>query len=861
MGISRREFLKKSGLVAGFAAVGSQVVSLDRVAAEASGKIRQVANLEEDVTIPSSCIMCVNFCGIRVRRINGVIRQIYGNPENPYNRGNMCPKGQAGIFDAYNPYRIKAPMKRTNANKGPGEDPKWKEISWDEAFSEIGSRLNEIKNDDPRKLIWQHGHGKYLPHKYVARAFYSAFGTPNKIHRTSVCETARHVCDELTWGHHAFLPDIDNTNYMIYWGANPYEGGQWSRWLDRKTAEARERGAKVVWVDPRVTPGVAVADEWVPIKPATDAVLFLAMAKELISQGYVDEDFLVNYTNAPCLVGEDEDFLRDNDGNPKVWDKNSGSAKVFESGIEPALSGTYTVDGKEYRTAYQVFSDNIDGVDASYAADVCGIPADTIRRIAKEFGEAAQIGATVIKGGHVLRYRPVNIYTFRGLATHEYGVQNARARWMVLMLVGAVEAVGSVKLHGPDDTDSQEPSKCEYPPQRVDLKESVYFPYSTHGVAQQVALTLSDPDKYGLPYKPEMQLSYATNRVFSANEMQKQIDGYKEIWAAHIDIVLTEQGDMSDIVLPNVSYLEALHWGYTRSTHTYKHAAIRQPIVNVYNLPYQDTDIFQEYALRAGVHDKWVKYVNDHYGSDLDPNVGRRYSAEELLDAMCRGETGKGLGWFKKHGVLPKKRSIEERYIEGIETVFKGPENKRKMKFYLDQMVGTKKKVKEVVRENNINNVDTTDLDVVYSPLPLKEHAFPKSHDAPPEYDMYLVTHKKMYFNQSCNAENPRLRHVAHDSDENAVLINSSTAAEKGIGEGDEVYVESRIGKVKIKATLSESVRPDTVAISYHYGHWSNSMPGYAKKGTSCNWILELNADRVSGMNNFNDTKVKVYKA
>jgi thiosulfate reductase/polysulfide reductase chain A len=118
-----------------------------------------------------------------------------------------------------------------------------------------------------------------------------------------------------------------------------------------------------------------------------------------------------------------------------------------------------------------------------------------------------------------------------------------------------------------------------------------------------------------------------------------------------------------------------------------------------------------------------------------------------------------------------------------------------------------------------------------------------------------------MYFNQSNNAMVPVLREIAHDADENFVAINTETAKRLGIKDGDNVYVESRAGKIKIKARLTEGIRPDTVAISYHYGHWSNSMPAYAKKGANPNWVLELHPDRISGMNSFNDTKVKVYKA
>jgi anaerobic selenocysteine-containing dehydrogenase len=89
--------------------------------------------------------------------------------------------------------------------------------------------------------------------------------------------------------------------------------------------------------------------------------------------------------------------------------------------------------------------------------------------------------------------------------------------------------------------------------------------------------------------------------------------------------------------------------------------------------------------------------------------------------------------------------------------------------------------------------------------------------------------------------------------------MHPDALAKRGIQNGAEVVVESRVGKITIKAKATEGIRPDTVAISYHYGHWSESLPAYAKKGANPNWILELHTDPISGMNSFNDTKVKVY--
>ncbi|MEO0299821.1 MAG: molybdopterin-dependent oxidoreductase, partial [candidate division WOR-3 bacterium] len=219
MAITRREFLKKTFSFTTIALLSDLFFDFKNLTAEENKSIVNFSP-DEDIMIPSTDTMCVNFCGIRVRRVNGVIRAIYGNPESPYNKGHLCPKGQAGIFHTYNPYRIKAPLKRTNPNKGLGEDPRWKEISWEEAFDEIVKKLKEIKDEDPRGLTFHISHGKYLIGDKFTKAFCKAFGTPNHVHRTTVCEAARHVADEITWGGHGPLPDLEYTKFFINMGAN-----------------------------------------------------------------------------------------------------------------------------------------------------------------------------------------------------------------------------------------------------------------------------------------------------------------------------------------------------------------------------------------------------------------------------------------------------------------------------------------------------------------------------------------------------------------------------------------------------------------------------------------------------------------
>ena len=104
--------------------------------------------------VQTSCGMCYVGCGVRVQVEDGVALSIEGDPNHPQNRGNMCAKGKAGLMNLYNPYRVKAPLKRTNPEKGLHVDPGWQEISWAEALDTVGSKLQAIR-DNPKQLYIQ----------------------------------------------------------------------------------------------------------------------------------------------------------------------------------------------------------------------------------------------------------------------------------------------------------------------------------------------------------------------------------------------------------------------------------------------------------------------------------------------------------------------------------------------------------------------------------------------------------------------------------------------------------------------------------------------------------------------------------
>ena len=868
MELGRRGFLKGMGAL-GSAATGSVGFDAIAQAAKAAEKPRGKAGRVPEVKhVKSGCAICPNFCGIDATIVDGVVRTIYPDAARAefYNHG-ICPKGASGMYNTYDPYRLKKPLKRTNPKKGPNEDPKWVEISWDEAFSLVTARLEKIKADNPSKLVWQHGQGKYLIQEQYCTAFTKAFGTPNMVHRTTACEAARHVADELTWASANILPDLKYSKLLLNFGANYHEGEQTSRWLDWQTVMSREQNAmKVVVVEPRLSGVAGKADEWVPVRPGKDIVMLLAMAKILIDANTIDEPFLVEFTNSPQLVDAAGIILKDADGKtPLVWDTVTSSAKPFVAGVKPALKGAYTVDGKPVRTAFTVLADSIKDITPQYAEEVAGVPAATTVRLAQMFAKEARIGETIEIDGQKLRYRPAVLYSFRGLSAKEFGVQGWRTGLILNMLVGSIDAVGGLLLVGGAYARPQyfDISVCEYPPTRADLAQSVFFPYANHHIAQTPNLTVQDPKAYGLPYATEMQIFYGSNRPVSIPNSWRQFEGLAMTFNVVIDVILTETCWYADIVLPDKTYLESWHFAPTRGTPDTGHTAIRQPMVNPYNLEHDAFSIMWELMKRLGLRDKYAAECNVAWGlKEVTFKAGRDYTQREGVEVLWADKTRKEFSVAIENGFVGSKKNVKSKYLSGAEDKFRGP-SKPKIKLYADQLIDTYYKVESIAKKNNLANIDLPRYKIAYSPLPNKDHAFPTPHREAPDFPFYVVTHKRMFRNQSGFTVNNAILNqaIGADAATNFVQINVTAARGLGIKSGDTVTIETRVGKINGTAQVVEGIRPDTIAVSYHYGQWSKGYSPAGRKGTAINQVLEHHPDLISGHNSFNDTKCKVYKA
>ncbi len=254
---------------------------------------------------PSICPVCAAGCGVNVRLMDadvetvrngqrGVVRmnvakKLEGLPTDPVSRGGLCARGQAAIQLTYHPDRVTQPMKRAGARGSALFTP----ISWDEAIAELVSRLDALEDRTTLAVIMRPRRGR---RDDLFAEFAKRFGAPAPIRYELFSDDVVRRANGLSFGH-AQLPTVDlaRARYVISFGADLL--GTWNSPVAQNAAfgamrqgRAGVRG-KFVQVESRMTTTGASADEWVPVKPGTEGVLALGLARLLgrTGEGYTPQ--------------------------------------------------------------------------------------------------------------------------------------------------------------------------------------------------------------------------------------------------------------------------------------------------------------------------------------------------------------------------------------------------------------------------------------------------------------------------------------------------------------------------------------------------------------------------------------------
>jgi len=236
--------------------------------------------------VNTACRLCFARCGIILHLENGKIVKVEGDSDDSKSQGYLCPKGRAIMELLYAPDRLKYPMRR--------EGNTWKRISWDEALKVIAQKLKEIKEKYRAEAVVIHmgQAGVAQDIRPLIQRFCNVFGTPNFSSSGSQCHLARVMGNVLTYGYFP-VPDINNTKCIVVWGSNPTSSNPL---MARRILESQKRGAKLIVIDPRLTPLAKKADFHLMVRPGTDGALALSILNVIISERLYDEEFVEEWT-------------------------------------------------------------------------------------------------------------------------------------------------------------------------------------------------------------------------------------------------------------------------------------------------------------------------------------------------------------------------------------------------------------------------------------------------------------------------------------------------------------------------------------------------------------------------------------
>ena len=796
--------------------------------------------------IPRTCGMCLHGCGIRVLVSDGVALKVEGDPTNPDNLGKLCPKGNASLSRLYDPRRILKPLKRANPEKGPGVDPGWVEIEWEEALEITARELGKVRREDPRKLLCAIGDFQRI----LLWGWPAVFGSPNFF--TSLgnyCGGSYHPVNGSVDGSFAAINDYEYCNYWIQIGS----GDGFSSHLHvsgstKRMADARMRGMKVVVLDPRCSVAASKAEEWIPILPGTDRAFVLGMAHVLVHElNHFDRQFLRDQTNAPYLVKEDGYYLRDAEGKAQVWDLRANAPRAWDAVPREAmaLEGTFTVHGVRVRTGFQVWKDILTDHTPERMAEITTVPVETIRRIAREFVDAAQIGATIELNGKTYPFRPAALNYYRGSQSHGNGLFDNLTYKLFNMLVGNIDVPGGhlgVPLDhrgffispGGDGMLRPEPHQLhpvppfKYPPDSTHLME--WFPIG-FDAGQLNAETLLQPERFGLNYAPEAMLLYHSNPLWNMPQTDKIEEIMRRLkFVVAIDIQLTESTQWADVFLPASTYLESTLLNCLEPPVVTGHS-VRQPVVK----PLGDTkdayEILTELAERLGFLDDWNDLLNVVCGFTaktqhlLDP--AKRYTVEEFWDRVAKSIYGeeRGLDWFKQNGHAVRYRTPEETYL---------PYGNLRIPFYFEFILRTGAELSEKMAAAGLTDWPVDN----YRPLPFWKSS-QVMEDGKRGYNFYAITFKEVLHTFADTVSMPWLTEVSEkDPVHQGILINRATARCLGIQNRQRIRLTSPAGSIEGHAQVVEGIHPQVVGVSNAISREVVDNPKINSKGSHFNRLL-----------------------
>ncbi len=697
-----------------------------------------------------ACNLCEAICGIEIRVQGDQILSIRGDEADPLSRGYICPKAVA-LKDVHNdPDRLRRPLRRTATG--------WQEIGWDEALDLAAERLVAAAQAHGANSVAAyygnpnvHNYGS-MTHGYRALA---PLKTRSRYSATSVDQLPHQLLAYWMYGHQLLVPitDIDRCSYFLVLGANPMasNGSLMTVPGFRLRLKAMQaRGGRMVLLDPRRSETAEVADEHHFIRPGTDAAFMLGLLKTVF----------------------DEKLAR------------PGRLGDFAEGIEAA--------------AQAIQAHDLDALSAH-----CGIPADTIRRIAREFAAAPQAAA----------------YGRMGVSVQRWGTLT---QWLIQLLnivTGNLDREGGVLFPQPAvdmiDSPASKPGHFGAWKSRVRGLPEFAGELPVAALAEEI-LTPGEGQIRAL-------LTSAGNPVLSTPngaQLERALDQLD--FMVSVDIYLNETTRHAHLILPPTAALEhdhydiVLHGFAVRNTAKYSEALFDKPKGAVH-----DWEIFEGLGARMAsrLEQKWQPTPRPDQILDLGLRAGpygdmRKHPQGLSLAKLRDNPSGVDLG--------PLRPSLPQRLFHPDKRIRCAPPEV----------------LEELARFGSELRAQQADS------------------------GLRLIGRRHLRSNNSWMHNSERL---VKGPARHQLLMHPQDLASRGLRDGAAVRVRSRAGEVVVEVAATDEVMPGVVSLPHGWGHHrSGTRLGVAQAhaGASNNDLTdETWLDRVSGNAALNGVPVTVEAA
>ncbi|MGC8482969.1 MAG: formate dehydrogenase-N subunit alpha [Thermodesulfobium sp.] len=426
---NRRDFLKLS-----FASAAMMVFD-GNVAVPKVAYASTPFKLKDTKVTNSVCIYCGVGCGLLVYSKGSKVVNVEGDPDNPNSEGGLCAKGST-CFSVYDsPLRLKKPMYRA-----PGSD-KWEEKSWDWTISELVKRIKKTRDSSFVKtsngvavnrtegLAMLGGAAHGTDECYLFAKVARALGIVYLEHQARICHSSTVTALGPSFGRGAMtnsLIDVKNSDVIMICGGNPAENHPGSA---RYINMCKERGGKVISVDPRFTRTSAISNIYAQIRPGTDIAFFGGLINYILQNNKYQDIYVKHYTNASYLLKPEFDFQ---DGYFSGWDITGKSYNyaswAYQTGPDKKPLRDMTL--QDPSCVFQKMKLHYSRYTPDVVEKITGINKETFQEIAQLYSST---GAPDKSG--TLMYA-------MGLTQHTIGTQNIRAFCVIQLLLGNLGMAG-----------------------------------------------------------------------------------------------------------------------------------------------------------------------------------------------------------------------------------------------------------------------------------------------------------------------------------------------------------------------------------------------------------------------------------